>query len=263
MIIIVCEILGRVSGLGVETYKMNDWALRGKVLKCVEGMSGYGGARIHVCRYLTFLLFNGVFFHAMEVLHPCIWRFFMYMEKFFFSGWSFQEFGMICPIQGCPASSLYRKLDQLKRHWYNIHVPEIMMHQCSYCRKDFVEKRHAKSHVKSHRTPAGSSIAITEFKKRNNRYMSPGPATLPRPRTTPRSTVTHLSAREQAAERLRGLADVCNQSQVAQLSERGACIDTRDKEAVQRADGSTVRQPKKHWRGSGDDVVELYYIDDL
>ena len=32
---------------------------------------------------------------------------------------------------------------------------------------------------------------------------------------------------------------------------------------VQRADGSTVRQPKKHWRGSGDDVVELDYIDDL
>ena len=175
----------------------------------------------------------------------------------------FPEFGMICPVQGCPASSFYRKFDQLKRHWYNIHMQEITMHQCCYCRKDFVEKRHAKSHVKSHMTPAGSSIGITEFKKRNNRYMSPGPATLPRPRTTPRSTVTHLSAREQAAERRRRLADVCNQSQAAQLSERGACIVTRDQEVVQRADGSTVRQPKKHWRGSGDDVVELDYIDDL
>ena len=175
----------------------------------------------------------------------------------------FPEFGMICPVQGCPASSFYRKFDQLKRHWYNIHMQEITMHQCSYCRKDFVEKRHAKSHVKSHMTPAGSSIGITEFKKRNNRYMSPGPATLPRPRTTPRSTVTQLSAREQAAERRRRLADVCNQSQAAQLSERGARIVTRDQEVVQRADGSTVRQPKKHWRGSGDDVVELDYIDDL
>ena len=126
-----------------------------------------------------------------------------------------------------------------------------------------MEKRHTKSHVKSHRTPAGSSIAITQFKKRNNRNMSPGPATLPRPRTTPRSTVTHLSAREQAAERRRRLADVCNQSQAAQLSERGARIVTRDQEVVQRADGSTVRQPKKHWRGSGDDVVALDYMDDL
>ena len=64
MIIIVCEILGRVSGLGIETYKMNDWALRGKVLKCVVGMSGYGGARIQVCGYLTILLFNGEFVHV-------------------------------------------------------------------------------------------------------------------------------------------------------------------------------------------------------
>ena len=130
----------------------------------------------------------------------------------------FPEFGMICPVQGCPAPSFYWKFDQLKRHWYNIHVPEITMHQCSYCKKDFVEKRHAKSHVKTHRTPAG--LSITDFKKRNTRYMSPGPATLPRPRTAPRSTVTHLSTREQAAERRRRLADVYNQSQAAQLSER-------------------------------------------
>ena len=170
---------------------------------------------------------------------------------------------MICPVQEYPASSFYRRFDQLKRHWYNIHVQEITMHQCSHCMKDFVEKRHAKSHVKSHRTPEGSSITITEFKKRNNRYTSPGPATLPRPRTTPISTVTHLSAREQAAERQRRLADVCNQSQAAQLSKRRVRIVTRDQEAVQRADGSTVRQPKKHWRGSGDDMVELNYIDDL
>ena len=173
------------------------------------------------------------------------------------------EFGMICQVQGYQASSFYRRFDQLKRHWYNIHVQEITMHQCSYCKKDFVEKRHAKSHVKSHRTPEGSSITITEFKKRNNRYTSPGKATLPRSRTTPRSTVTHLSAREQTAERRRRLADVCNQSQAAKLSERGARIVTRDQEVVQWADGSTVRQPKKHWRGSGDDVVELDYIDDL
>ena len=170
---------------------------------------------------------------------------------------------MICPVQGCQTSLFYQTFDQLKRHWYNFHVRKITMHQCSYCKKDFVEKRPAKSHVKSHRTPAGLSIAITEFKKRNNWYMSPGPATLPRPRTTPRSTVTHLPAREQAAERQRRLADVSNQSQAAQLSERGARIVTRDQEVVQRANGSTVRQPKKHWRGSGDDVVELDYIDDL
>ena len=118
--------------------------------------------------------------------------------------------------------------------------------------------------MKSHRTPAGSSMAITEFKKRNNRYMSPGPATLPRPRSKPtRSAVTNLSAREQAAERRRRLADVWQQSQAAQLRERGARIVTRDQEVVQWADGSTLRQPKKHWRGSWDDVVELDYIDDI
>ena len=138
------------------------------------------------------------------------------------------------------------------------------MHQSSYCKKDFVEIRHAKSHVKTQRNPAGLPISITDFKKRNNRYMSPGPATLPRHISTPtRSTVTNLSAREQAAERGRRLADVCQQSQAAQLSEMAVGIVTRDQGVVQRADGSTVRQPKKHWRGSWDDVVELDYIDDL
>ena len=138
----------------------------------------------------------------------CIWRVFPCMWRYFCFRMEFPEFGMICPVQGCLPSSFNRKFDQLKRHWYNIHVQEITMHQCSYCKKDFVEKRHAKSHVKSHRTPAGSSISITDFKKGNNQYMSPGPATLPRPRTMPRSTVTHLSARGQAAERRRRLAEV-------------------------------------------------------
>ena len=94
--------------------------------------------------------------------------------------------------------------------------------------------------------------------------MSPGPATLPRPRSTPtRSAVTNLSAREQAVERRRRLADVCQQSQAAHLSQRGVHIVTRDQEVVQQADGSIVRQPKKHWRGSRDDVVELDYINDF
>ena len=169
----------------------------------------------------------------MLIVCPCIWRFCIHVygsslciyrvfpciwKKYcFYFRMEIPEFGMICPVKGCPASSFYQKFDQLKRHWYNIHVQEITMHQCSYCKKDFVEKRHAKSHVKSHRTPEGSSITITEFKKR---YTSPGPATLPRPRTTPTSTVTHLSVREQAAERQRRLADVYNQSQATQLSDR-------------------------------------------
>ena len=234
----------------------------------------------------------------MEVFHiygsfPCIWKFSMFMESlfmymevlhhvygsslcirrvfsciwkkyFFYFRMEFPEFGMICPVQGCPTSSFYRKFDQLKRHWYNIHVQEITMHQCSYCRKDFLEKRHAKSHVKTHRTPAGLPISITDFKKRNNLYRSPGPATLPRQGSTPtRSAVTNLSFREQAADRQRRLADACQQTQSAQLSETGAWIVTRDQEVRQWANGSTVRQPKKHWRGSGDDVVELDYKDDL
>ena len=221
----------------------------------------------------------------MEVLHPCIWRFSLYesvqciwrvcpciwrfdaiyMEAIFYFRMEFPEYGMICPVQGCPASSFYWKFDQLKRHWYNIHVPYITMHQCSYCKKDFVERRHAKSHVKTHRIPAGLAISIRDFKKRNNRYRSPEPATLPRPRSTPiRSVVTsNLSSREQVAERRRRLAYICNQSQATQLRERGAGMVTRDQEVVQRAEGSTVRQPMKHWRGSGDDVVELDYIIDL
>ena len=56
---------------------------------------------------------------------------------------------------------------------------------------------------------------------------------------------------------------MCQQSQAAQLSKRGAQIVTRNQEVVQRADGSFVSQPKKHWRGLWDDVVELDYIDDL
>ena len=92
----------------------------------------------------------------------------MYMAAIFYCRMEFPEFGMICPVQGCPASSFYRKFDQLKWHWYNIHVSEITIHQCSYCKKSFVERRHAKSHVKTHRTPAGLPISITDFKKRKN-----------------------------------------------------------------------------------------------
>ena len=160
---------------------------------------------------------------------PCIWRFIsvymefdaMYMEAIFYFRVEFPEFGMTCPVQGCLASSFYRKFNQLKRDWYNINVQDIMMHHCIYCSKECFERRHAKSHVKTHRTSAGLPITITDFKRMNNGYMSPGSATLPRPRFTPtRSDVTNLSAREQAAERQR-LADVCQQSEAAKMSKRG------------------------------------------
>ena len=55
----------------------------------------------------------------------------MYMEAIFYFRMEFPEFDMICPVLRCPASSFYQKFDQLKQHWYNINVPEIMMHQCT------------------------------------------------------------------------------------------------------------------------------------
>ena len=51
----------------------------------------------------------------------------MYMEAIFYFMMELPEFGMICPVQRCPTSSF----DQLKQHWYKVHVPEIMMHQCT------------------------------------------------------------------------------------------------------------------------------------
>ena len=83
-------------------------------------MSGYGGARIHICGYLTILLFNGGFdgvyggfaSMSMEVFYSYGEYFHLYSEIIFIR-MEFPEFGMICPVQGCPASSLYRKLDQL------------------------------------------------------------------------------------------------------------------------------------------------------
>ena len=109
----------------------------------------------------------------MEVFHVYGSFASIYMEVFyvygeyvhvyggFFFRMEFPEFVMICPIQGCPASSFYRKFDHLKRHWYNIHVPEITMHHCSYYKKDFVERRHAKSHLKTHRTFGSSETKET------------------------------------------------------------------------------------------------------
>ena len=177
---------------------------------CMEVFHVYGRFSMYMDLFDVYGEFGRIWRFCIHVYGGslCIWRVFPCMWRYFCFRMEFPEFGMICSVQGCLPSSFNRKFDQLKRHWYNIHVQEITMHQCSYCKKDFVEKRHAKSHVKSHRTPAESSISITDFKKGNNQYMSPGPATLPRPRTMPRSTVTHLSARGQAAERRRRLAEV-------------------------------------------------------
>ena len=74
------------------------------------------------------------------------------------------------------------------------------MYKCSSCQSTFSRRKDARRHVQRH----NPDIFIINFDKPNDRYMSPGTATLPAARPQPKSD-PKLTPREQAAEHRRQL----------------------------------------------------------
>lgn len=165
--------------------------------------------------------------------------------------------GMPCPVRGCP-STFYKTFKSLKNHWKAIHCREVKLYRCVACFRSFSRMNDAKKHVRSHY--AGSLVS---FYKRNERYMAPGSATLPRIPKKPTLLSVGLTPRERAAEERHLIATASSNLQLLALSDRGGSIVNRDEEVYTTNDGQTVRHPKSRRFQLPEEEVVLDYEDDL
>ena len=112
----------------------------------------------------------------------------------------FPEQGMSCPVRGCAASPFYKKLDQLRYHWFQLHTRTVKIYKCCMCQATFARKKDARRHVRQH----NPSVLITTFYKVSERYMDPGEVALPRASL---KADPELTPREQAARQRRILEE--------------------------------------------------------
>ena len=167
--------------------------------------------------------------------------------------------GMPCPVRGCP-STFYKSFKSLENHWKAIHCREIKLYKFVVCARSFSRMSDAKKHSRSHH-----SGSVISFYKRNERFMSPGLAALPkRPKKlTLLDENPGLTPRERAAEERHLIAAASSNVPLLALSDRGSSFVNRDEEVFTTNDGQTIRHPKSRRFQSPEEEVVLDYEDDL